>query len=109
LGPVGHDSRDGFADSRPPPGLAERFYPPEDWAWGFLQVGDAPAQRYGVAAPPVTPRADVLILPDYGESAETWFETARDLTASGYVVWVLEGVGQGGSGRLTGHRDLGHV
>ena len=24
---------------------------------------------------------------------------ARDLRASGYTVWVLEGVGQGGSGR----------
>jgi lysophospholipase len=51
----------------------------------------------------------VLILPDYGESAETWFETARDLTGAGYVVWVLEGVGQGGSARLNGHRDLGEL
>jgi lysophospholipase len=108
-GPIGRDGRDGFADSRPPPGLAERFYPPEGWAWGFLQVGDAPAQRYGVAAPAVVTRADVLIVPDYGESAETWFETARDLTASGYAVWVLEGVGQGGSGRISGQRDLGEL
>jgi lysophospholipase len=108
-GPIGRDNRDGFADSRPPPALPERFYPPENWAWGFIQVGDAPAQRYGVAAPPVVARADVLILPDYGESAETWFETARDLTASGYAVWVLEGVGQGGSGRLSGRRDLGQL
>ncbi len=79
--------------------MAERFYPPENWAWGLIEVGDAPAQRYGVAAPAVTARADVLILPDAGETAETWFETARDLTASGYAVWVLEGcAGQGGSG-----------
>ena len=108
-GPIGRDNRDGFADSSAPPGFPERFYPPENWAWGFVQIGDAPAQRYGVAAPPVVARADVLILPDYGESAETWFETARDLTASGYAVWVLEGVGQGGSGRLSGRRDLGHL
>jgi lysophospholipase len=108
-GPIGHDGRDAFADARPPPGLAERFYPPEGWAWGFVQIGDAPGQRYGVAAPVVVTRADVLIVPDYGESAETWFETARDLTASGYAVWILEGVGQGGSGRLSGQRDLGEL
>ena len=107
LAACGPGSRDPFADSRPPAGLAERFYPPENWAWGLIQVGDAPAQRYGVAAPAVTPRADVLILPGYGESAETWFETARDLGQSGYAVWVLEGVGQGGSGRLSGRRDMG--
>jgi lysophospholipase len=100
---------DAFVDSRPPPDLAERFYPPENWAWGLVQVGDAPQQRYGVGAPAVSPRADILILPDYGESAETWFETTRELTHAGYAVWVLEGVGAGGSARLTGHRDLGEL
>jgi len=54
-------------------------------------------------------KAQLLILPDYGESAETWFETVRDLNAAGYTVWVLEGVGQGGSARLSGHRDLGEL
>jgi len=66
-------------------------------------------QRYGVAGPASAPRADVLILPDYGESAETWFETARDMTAAGDAVWVLEGVGAGGSARLTARRDLGEL
>src|ERR1700722_13846 len=103
----GHDSRDAFVDSRPPPDFAERFYPPESWAWGELQPDGGSIQRYGVSAPAVVARADVLILPDYGESAETWFETARDLNAAGYAVWVLEGVGQGGSGRFPGRRDVG--
>src|SRR5580658_3756695 len=107
---TGHDPRDAFADTRPPPGLAERFYPPPNWAWGLLQANeDAPVQRYGVSAPDVVAKGQVLILPDYGESAETWFETVRDLNAAGYIVWVLEGVGQGGSARLTGHRDLGEL
>ena len=97
-----------FVDSRAPPGLAERFYPPENWAWGLIAMG-GPAQRYGVAAPRLVSRAQVLIIPDYGESAETWFETARDLTDAGDVVWILEGVGQGGSGRLSARRDLGEV
>ncbi|MFI4933710.1 MAG: alpha/beta fold hydrolase [Caulobacterales bacterium] len=103
------NDRDPFVDSRPPPGLAERFYPPEGWAWGLVGVKDGPLQRYGVAAPPVVARGNVLILPDYGETAETWFETARDLNESGYTVWVLEGVGQGGSQRLASPRDLGDV
>jgi lysophospholipase len=57
----------------------------------------------------VVAKADVLILPDYGESAETWFETARNLEAAGVTVWVLDGVGQGGSGRSTSRRDLGEL
>lgn len=98
-----------FAESRTPPSLGERFYPPEGWAWGFLRVGEAPAQRYGVAAPATVARAQILILPDYGETAETWFETVRDLNRRGYCVWILEGAGQGGSGRTAKPRDLGYV
>jgi lysophospholipase len=106
---VRRGSGEAFVESAPPPGLAEQFYPPDNWAWGELQVDGAPPQRYGVAAPGVVSKAAVLILPDYGESAETWFETARDLTADGVTVWVLEGVGQGGSGRLSAQRDLGEL
>jgi lysophospholipase len=109
LAACGRDDRAAFVESAPPPGLAERFQPPESWAWGEIEVGDAPVQRYGVAAATGVAKAQLLILPDYGESAETWFETARDLTASGTTVWVLEGVGQGGSGRLTDRRDLGEL
>ncbi len=98
-----------FAESRTPASLAERFYPPEGWAWGFVRVGAAPAQRYGVAAPASAAKAQILILPEYGETAETWFETVRDLNRLGYCVWVLEGAGQGGSGRSLGPRDLGYV
>jgi len=98
-----------FTESRAPPGLAERFLPPEGWAWGLIQVGAAPAQRYGVSGASGPPQADLLILPGYGESAEAWFETARDLNALGLTVWVLDRAGQGGSGRFVGPRDLGHV
>src|SRR5215472_13314829 len=51
LGLAAHDSREPFVESRVPPDLAERFYPPEGWAWGLVQLGDGPALRYGVAAP----------------------------------------------------------
>jgi lysophospholipase len=89
--------------------VESRFLPPDNWAWGLIQVGDAPAARYGVSSPTGTTRADVVILTSYGDPAEIWFETARDLNAKGYVVWVLEPVGQGGSGRYSRLRDLGYA
>lgn len=101
--------RTPFADSRAPPGLERRFLPPTGWAWGYVQVGEDAIQRYGVSAPSGAPTSQILILTDYGESAETWFETARDLNAKGVVVWILERQGQGGSERLAGKRDRGHV
>jgi lysophospholipase len=102
-------ARAPFADTRTPPALSARFYPPQGWAWGFIRSGESLTQRYGVAAPPVAPRAAILILTGYGESAEAWFETVSDLTTQGFTVWVLERQGQGGSQRGTPWRDLGHA
>lgn len=98
-----------FAETQAPPALSPRFYPPEGWAWGFIETGGKPAQRYGVAAGWRAPRATVVILPGYGESAEAWFETASGLIRRGYTVWILERAGQGGSARYTLPRDLGFV
>jgi len=98
-----------FADSRTPPSLDVRFQPPAGWAWGYVKVGDDLVQRYGVSAPRGAPRGQILILPAYGESAEAWFETARDLNDRDYVVWILERQGQGGSERAMPWRDLGHA
>jgi lysophospholipase len=98
-----------FAESRTPPSLDTRFQPPAGWAWGYVKVGDDLVQRYGVSAPSGAPRGQILILPAYGESAEAWFETARDLNDRDYVVWILERQGQGGSERATPWRDLGHA
>lgn len=98
-----------FADSRTPPGLERRFLPPNGWAWGYVQVGEDAVQRYGVAGPAGAPTSQVLILTDFGESAETWFETVRDLNARGVLVWILERQAQGGSERLTARRDRSHV
>lgn len=102
-------SRAPFSDSRTPPALGSRFYPPQGWSWGYVRSGEGLIQRYGVAAPPVAPRATILILTGYGESAEAWFETVSDLNAQGFTVWVLERQGQGGSERETPWRDVGHV
>lgn len=102
-------SRAPFAESQTPPSLGSRFYPPQGWTWGYVRSGEGLVQRYGVSAPPVAPRATILILPGYGETAEKWFETVSDLTAQGFTVWVLERQGQGGSERETPWRDLGHI
>ena len=74
-----------------------------------MQPPGTPAARYGVSAAAGGARADVLILASYGEPAEAWFETARQLNAKGYAVWLLEPVGQGGSGRYSRLRDLGYA
>ncbi|MDP1618495.1 serine aminopeptidase domain-containing protein [Phenylobacterium sp.] len=102
--------REAFTDSRPPPSLSPRFLAPEGWAWGVVQAEGQPQLRYGVSSPvAVGTRAQVLIVPAYGESGEVWFETARQLNARGYAVWVLERAGQGGSGRYLSPHDLGHT
>ena len=98
-----------FTDSRAPAGLGAGQLPPSGWAWGYIQTGQRPPQRYGVTSPPIVPKADIVILPGYGESAEVWFETVRDLVLEGYTVWVLERAGQGGSGRYVLPRDMGYV
>lgn len=102
--------REAFTDSRPPPSLAPRFLAPEGWAWGVVQAQGQPQLRYGVSSPAgIGIRAHVLIVPAYGESAEVWFETARQLNARGYCTWMLERAGQGGSGRYLSPHDLGHT
>jgi lysophospholipase len=101
------DADGPLLDSRTPPSLGLRFFPPEGWGFGVLVVPSAPRIRYGAVAPEVLARADVVILPAYGECAEIYYETARDLTARGYAVWVLDAAGQGGSERFPGPADLG--
>jgi lysophospholipase len=98
-----------YIQSRLPPDVETRYWPPPGWAWGVMQVAGVPDQRYGVSAPAALPWADVVILTGYGESAEMWLEVARDLNQQGYTVWVLESAGQGGSGRFIKPRDLGYT
>ena len=99
-----------FTDSRLPPALGVADFPPAGWAWGLIQTAkDAPAQRYGVAAAATAPRAQVLVLPGYGDFAETHYRQLRAFVGQYYISWALDGAGQGGSGRTVGPRDLGHA
>lgn len=103
------DDLAAFTDSRPPAALSVRAYPPEGWAWGLLQVGDAPPVRYGVAAPRRASRGSIVVVPDAGEPAEAWFETANALVAQDWSVWLLDLQGQAGSARAAPPRDMRHV
>lgn len=101
--------RDALADSRPPPGIAPRFLPPDGWAWGVAQPDAMPQVRYGVSAPPGRrAEAHLVIVPSAMEPAEAWFETIRTLNAQGFAVWVVERPGFGGSGRHVRPHDLAH-
>jgi lysophospholipase len=103
------DERAAFTDSRLPPGLAQANWPPDGWTWGLIQVGKDPPQRYGVSPALEVRRAQVLILPGYDGLAEDEFAAARDFNVRGYVTWVLEGQGQGGSARFVNPRDIGYA
>ena len=88
-----------FLDSQIPAGLSPQYYPPEGFVWGGYRAGSLPEARYGVASPPINPRAQVLILADADYPAEVYFELMRQWLDAGYGVWLLEAPGQGGSGR----------
>ncbi len=107
LAGCGGQEAGAFLDSRTPPALGPRFWPPAGWAWGVLRVEGAPEVRYGVASPAGRPAGHVIFVSGYGESAEVYFESARDLLDRGYAVWTLEPHGQGGSGRFRGPADIG--
>jgi lysophospholipase len=97
------------AQTRIPPGLQSRYFPPPGWTWGRLEIEGAPPLRYGVGVQPKATRGSVLILPGYAEPAEAWFETAGELIRAGYAVWVLDLAGQGGSGRWLSAGDKAHL
>jgi hypothetical protein len=94
-----------FLDSQIPSGLSPQYFPPQGFVWGGYRSGSLPEARYGVASPPVNPRAQVLILADADYPAETYFELANQLLDEGYGVWLLEVPGQGGAGQYSGQKQ----
>jgi hypothetical protein len=94
-----------FLDSQIPPGLSPQYFPPQGFVWGGYRSGALPEARYGVASPPVNPRAQVLILADADYPAETYFELANQLLDAGYGVWLFEVPGQGGAGQYSGQKQ----
>ncbi|WP_031239130.1 serine aminopeptidase domain-containing protein [Asticcacaulis sp. AC466] len=94
-----------FLDSRIPAGLSPQYFPPDGFVWGAYRAEKLPQARYGVASPPINPKAQILILADADYPAEVYFETMRQLLAEGYGVWLLEAPGQGGAGHYLLQND----
>ncbi|UDF02390.1 alpha/beta hydrolase [Asticcacaulis sp. AND118] len=96
-----------FIDSQIPPGLSPDAYPPAGFVWSGFKHGTLPEARYGVAAPPLNPRAHLLILADARYPAEVYFALARQAVEDHLSVWILEAPGQGGSGKyLLQNQDI---
>ena len=76
-----------------------RFTKPDQFRWGTFKNDDGQSLRYGVLEPVGAARATIIIAPGYTEFVEKYFEAARDLSAQGYAVWIIDWMGQGGSAR----------
>lgn len=58
---------------------------------------------------PDGPRGSILFLPGRGDFYEKYLESLDYWHGEGWRVTALDWRGQGGSGRLSGHPDIGHV
>lgn len=81
------------------PTLEQRFYEPAGWQWGSFSNAGKINIRYGFASP-AAPEATIVVLPGRTEFIEKYFETARDLIAQNFAVYVIDWAGQGQSGRF---------
>lgn len=86
--------------------LDKRFQPISDWTWEKFTRLDH-SLRFGYYVP-AKARCIVIILPGLSEFAEKYFETLRDLLAANCGVFVLDWMGQGGSGRYLSNPHKRH-
>lgn len=83
---------------------------PENASAGFVTAPDGRRLRYAHFRATARPlKGTVVILQGRNECIERYFETVRDLSARGFGTALLDLRGQGGSDRLTGDRERGHV
>lgn len=88
-----------------PPDLEERFTAPPGWRTGeFFNALTNHKIHYGTVKPDSgTPAGTVVILPGLSEFTEKYYETARDLLARNFSVWVIDWAYQGRSTRFAGN------
>lgn len=83
---------------------------PAHGAPAFMTARDGLRLRYAIFEPDARPHAGtIVVLTGRNETIEKYFETIRDLNAQGLAVAIMDWRGQGGSGRLLGDPDRGHV
>ncbi|MEM7650859.1 MAG: alpha/beta hydrolase, partial [Pseudomonadota bacterium] len=97
--------------SSPPmsiPDLDERFLQPEGWRWHEFNREER-RLRFGTVSPKGNlPDAVVICLPGLSEFAEKYFEVARTCLDQNLSFWVIDWMGQGGSGRYLEDRQKRH-
>ncbi len=82
------------------PALEERFTRPDNWRDGeFVNLSTGHKIHYAFGMPPAS-RGIVVLLPGLSEFSEKYYETARDLLARGFGVWIIDWAYQGRSSRL---------
>ena len=81
------------------PDIEKRFLAPEGWRWhSFTRQGRR--IRCGAVSPRQSvPDAAVICLPGLSEFGEKYLETARTCHEMNLAFWVIDWMGQGGSGR----------
>lgn len=89
------------------PNLPAQFMPPEGWRDGMFER-DSRRLAYGIVMPKSTPRACVVIHPGRAECREKYFETMRDLLSRDMGVFIMDGFGQGSSGRHLSNTHMDH-
>jgi hypothetical protein len=83
-----------------PAELSPQHYPPAGFVFSGFRYEGLPEARYGVASPPVKPRAHFLILAEPGLPSESYFSLMPYYLRSGMSVWIYEPAGQGGAGKF---------
>ncbi|HRP79459.1 MAG TPA: alpha/beta hydrolase, partial [Aquamicrobium sp.] len=83
---------------------------PENASAGFVTALDGRRLRYAHFKATARPlKGTVVILQGRNECIEKYFETVRDFGKRGFGAALIDLRGQGGSDRLTGDRERGHV
>lgn len=86
-------------NTKTPEGLEERFTQPEGFRFHTFER-EGRKIRFGSVFPKESiPDAIVVCLPGLSEPIEKYYETARDFNDKNMAFWVIDWMGQGGSGR----------
>lgn len=79
--------------------LPEKFKEPPGFQWGNFANAKGANIRYGSVQPAGVPKGTMVIVGGFREPIEKYFEVAREMTAKGFAVWLMDWRGQGGSDR----------
>ena len=91
-----------------PHALEPRFQEPIGWRWHHF-TRNGRKIRFGSVFPKDSiPDAVVVCLPGLSEYAEKYYEVARDLNDKNMAFWIIDWMGQGGSGRYLPNTSKRH-